>query len=118
MFEHHTQPLLPRRAFVARMLVHWGAGLGILLGSLLLGVVGYHGFERLSWIDALVNSAMLLGGMGPVDTLHTDGGKIFASLYALYSGVVFLVVVGVSFAPVIHRFLHRLHLEAEDASTP
>jgi hypothetical protein len=87
----------------------------IILGSLLLGVLGYHYFEGLAWLDALLNASMLLGGMGPVDVLHTVAGKVFASFYALYSGIIFLVVVGVIFAPLYHRFLHRFHLEMEDS---
>jgi hypothetical protein len=89
--------------------------LGIIMGSLLLGVLGYHYLEGLAWVDALVNASMLLGGMGPVDVLHTVAGKLFASFYALYSGIIFLVVVGVIFAPLYHRFLHRFHLGVEDA---
>jgi hypothetical protein len=111
MFEHRRQPLLSRAAFLRRVARHAGIALGIVFGSLVLGIVGYHSLEGLSWIDALVNAAMLLGGMGPVNELHTDAGKLFAAFYALYSGVVFLVVVAVLFAPLIHRFLHRFHLE-------
>jgi hypothetical protein len=80
-----------------------------------LGVLGDHYLEGLAWIDALVNASMLLGGMGPVDALHTVAGKLFASFYALYSGIIFLVVVGVIFAPLYHRFLHRFHLEVDDS---
>lgn len=80
-------------------------------GALLIGVVGYHVIARLPWIDALLNAAMILGGMGPVDTLHSDGAKIFASGYALFSGVVFIGAIGVFIAPVVHRFFHTLHLE-------
>jgi hypothetical protein len=85
--------------------------IGIDAGSLGLGVLGYRFLEGLSWIDALLNAAMILGGMGPVNELHSTAGKLFASFYALYSGVVFLVVAGVLFAPVVHRFLHYFHLE-------
>lgn len=79
-----------------------------------MGVLGYHLFENLPWIDSLVNAAMILGGMGPVNELHTNGGKLFASFYALYSGIVFLVSVGIILAPLYHRFLHRFHLEEEE----
>jgi hypothetical protein len=117
MFEHHKQPLLPRAAFLRRTVRSATFAFGIVCGSLILGVLGYHGFEGLSWIDALVNAAMLLGGMGPVNELHTTAGKLFAAFYALYSGLVFLVVAGVLFAPLIHRFLHRFHLDSQaDAS--
>jgi hypothetical protein len=113
MFEHHKQPLLTPLDFIKRQLVFLLAALGIIAGSLVLGILGYHYFEHLPWIDALVNAAMLLGGMGPVNELHTNAGKLFASFYALYSGIVFLVSVGVILAPLYHRFLHRFHLEIE-----
>jgi hypothetical protein len=117
MFEHRKQPLLSRGAFLFRILRHAGLGLGIIAGSLGLGILGYRGFEGLSWVDALVNAAMILGGMGPVNELHTNGGKFFASFYALFSGIIFLVVVGVLLVPIFHRFLHRFHLEWESESS-
>jgi len=89
--------------------------IGIISFSLMIGVLGYHYLEGLSWIDALVNAAMLLGGMGPVDPLQTTAGKIFASFYALFSGMVLLVAVGVLIAPIFHRFLHRFHLDLDDS---
>ncbi len=111
IYEHRSQPLLPRLAFLRRLAVHAGVAFGVIAGSLFLGILGYHFLEGLSWLDALVNASMLLGGMGPVNELHTSAGKVFASLYALYSGMVFLVAVGIIFAPVFHRILHRFHLE-------
>ena len=115
MFEHRKQPLLSSREFLIRQLIFLLAAIGIILGSLVMGMVGYHFFENLPWIDSLVNASMLLGGMGPVNVLHTNAGKLFASFYALYSGIVFLVTVGVILAPLYHRFLHRFHLEMEDS---
>jgi hypothetical protein len=112
-YEHKTDPLLPFRQFVVRLVVHASAGLGVIAGSLGLGVLGYHHFEHLPWLDALLNASMILGGMGPVDPVRTSGGKVFASAYALFSGVIFLVVVGLMIAPAAHRVLHRLHLESE-----
>jgi hypothetical protein len=85
----------------------------IILFSLGIGVIGYHYFESMPWIDAVLNASMILGGMGPVDTLQTSAGKIFASFYALYSGIVLLASVGVLAAPIFHRILHRFHLELE-----
>ncbi|HVT18227.1 MAG TPA: hypothetical protein VHQ90_18875 [Thermoanaerobaculia bacterium] len=114
MFEHKGQPLLPRRAFIVRSLRHALFALGFIVASLLLGVAGYHHFERQSFIDSLLNAAMILGGMGPVGELHTTGGKLFASFYALFSGIGFLVIAGVLFAPVIHRFFHKFHLAADE----
>jgi hypothetical protein len=115
MFEHRKQPLLTPREFLIRQLIYLLIALGIIAGSLAMGILGYHFFENLPWIDSLVNAAMLLGGMGPVNELHTNAGKLFASFYALYSGIVFLVSVGVILAPLYHRFLHRFHLETEDS---
>lgn len=115
MFEHRKQPLLSPGDFLIRQLIYLLVALGIIIGSLVMGILGYHFFENLSWIDSLVNASMLLGGMGPVNVLHTNAGKLFASFYALYSGIVFLVSVGVILAPLYHRFLHRFHLETGDS---
>ena len=91
-------------------------------GSLALGVLGYHLVAGLSWIDALVNASMILTGMGPVNEMTTVGAKLFASFYALFSGVAFLTIVAVLLAPAVHRFLHRFHLDlagdAEDGKQP
>ena len=115
MFEHRKQPLLTPREFLIRQLYFLLAAIGIIIGSLVMGVLGYHFIENLAWIDALVNASMILGGMGPVNELHTNAGKLFASLHAAFSGIVFLVSVGVILAPLYHRFLHRFHLEVEDS---
>ena len=112
MFEHRTKPLLPRKVFVLRVLRSLALALGIIGVSLGLGVFGYHFCAGLSWLDALLNAAMILTGMGPVNELHTVVGKLFASFYALFSGVVFITSVAVLLAPVIHRFLHKFHLES------
>ena len=113
MFENRHEPMLSRPAFMRRVARHALIAFGIVVGSLLIGVAGYHFLEGLSWLDSLVNASMLLGGMGPVNELHTDGGKLFASFYALYSGIIFLVIAGVLFAPIYHRFLHRFHLDLD-----
>ena len=86
-------------------------GSGLVVISLAVGMLGYHGFENLSWLDAFLNASMILSGMGPVTSPVTTGGKLFAGIYALYSGFAVLVIAGVIFAPVVHRFLHRFHLE-------
>lgn len=111
MYEHKSEPLLPFRRFARRLLGHFIVALAAIFGSLGIGVVGYHFLERLTWLDALLNASMILGGMGPVDAIRTPAGKLFASFYALFSGVVFLVIVGILIAPIGHRFLHKLHLE-------
>ena len=114
MFEHRRDRLLPRAAFLRRLVRHAGGALALIAASLTIGILGYHFLEGLEWIDALLNAAMILGGMGPVNEIHTVAGKVFASIYALYSGLIVLVVAGVLFAPVFHRFLHRFHLELGD----
>jgi len=118
MFEHRSHRLLSRRAFLRRQAFYAAVSLGIVGGSLLVGMLGYHSLEGMPWIDAFVNAAMLLGGMGPVGELHTYGGKLFAGFYALYCGVVLLLSLGVFFAPVVHRLIHRFHLELDDEDHP
>ena len=119
MYERHHQPLLSRTAFLRRVARHVGTSVGIIAGSLGIGIFGYRFLEHFTWIDALLNASMILGGMGPVGELKTTAGKIFASFYALYSGLIVLVAAGVIFAPVLHRFLHRFHLgEIEHEPTP
>lgn len=114
MYEHRTNPLLPPRQYVKRLAKSGAIGSGLIAVSLALGMLGYHGFEQLAWIDAFVNAAMILSGMGPLAAPATVGGKLFAGCYALYSGLVLLIAAGVLVAPVFHRFLHRFHLEQQD----
>ena len=109
MYERRGEPLLSRTAFVWRVAKHVAAALLLVVGSLVGGMEGYVHFEGLSWLDAFLNAAMLLGGMGPVESPVTPGGKLFAGLYALYAGMVFLVVASLILAPVVHRVLHRFH---------
>jgi len=112
MFEHRSKPLLPRREFYARLARSAAVALLVIAVALGIGMVGYRSFEAMSWVDAFVNAAMILSGMGPVSTLQTDGGKIFAGCYALFSGLAFITSIGVVFAPLFHRFLHKFHLES------
>ena len=114
MYEHRTEPLLSRRAFAIRLARHAGVSMLLILGSLGLGAVGYHLTEDLPWLDAVLNAAMILTGMGPVSPLCHVSGKLFATFYALYSGVAFLAFAGLLVAPVAHRILHRLHLGEAD----
>jgi hypothetical protein len=111
MYEHRHEPLIPRWRFLVRLATHALAAVALVVGALWLGMAGYHWFEGMSWLDAYVNAAMILGGMGPVAELHTTGRKLFAGSYALFSGMVFCVVVGIVFAPVVHRAMHRFHLD-------
>ena len=115
-FEAKFEPLLDRSSFSRRVLKHFMiASLAIAI-SLGVGVIGYREFEGMSWIDALLNASMILGGMGPVDVLHTAGGKLFASIYALFSGLVVLAVMGVLLAPFAHRLMHTFHIDDNDAN--
>jgi len=109
MYESRRQSPLPRALFVRRVGIHFAIAFGLLLGSLAIGMAGYMVFEHLAWRDAFLNAAMLLGGMGPVDAPRSDGGKIFAGLYALYSGLLILVTAGVVLSPVLHRIMHKFH---------
>ena len=109
-FERRHEPLLPRRLFLWR-LARWGAVAGaVVLGSLAIGVCGYHYLGSLPWIDSLLNASMILGGMGPVDSMKSNAAKVFASMYALYSGLALIAVVGLMLTPVIHCFLHKFHI--------
>ncbi len=113
MWEHHHDPLLPRRLFLRRLAKYALISLGLIVASLLIGMAGYAALEGYSWVDAFLNAAMLMGGMGPVGELHTDAGKVFAGVYALYCGLVELVAVGIFAAPIFHRFLHHFHIESQ-----
>jgi len=111
MFEHRSKPLLPRRQFYARLARSAALALLVVAVALAIGMIGYRAFEPMSWVDAFVNAAMILSGMGPVSSLQTDAGKIFAGCYALFSGLAFLTSIGIVFAPAFHRFLHKFHQE-------
>ncbi len=109
MYETKNQPPLPRALFFRRLAGHLSAAAGLLLASLGVGMWGYAYYEHLPWLDAFLNAAMLLGGMGPVDSPRTDGGKLFAGLYALYAGLVFIATAALLFTPVLHRLMHKFH---------
>ena len=114
MYEHRKQHLLSRAEFSKRVGRHGLVALGVLVLGLGIGVVGYHFIAQLSWIDSLLNASMILGGMGPVDPLPTNAAKIFASFYALFSGLAFIGIVSVLLAPFVHRMLHRFHAEERE----
>lgn len=115
MYESHRQPLLPRRRFARRLVLHFGVAVALVAGSLGIGIWGYMAYEGLGSLDAFLNAAMLLGGMGPLHTPQTVGGKVFAGIYALYAGLVFIVTAALMFTPLIHRILHRLHIDEDTA---
>ena len=114
MFEHRSKPLLPRRAFYARLARSFAISAAVIAVALGAGMIGYHTFEKMPWVDAFVNAAMILSGMGPVGSLNTEAGKIFAGCYALFSGLAFVTSIGIIFTPVFHRFLHKFHLETPE----
>ena len=114
MFERKHQKVASIPVFIKRLALCFGTALLLILAALLIGVAGYHWIAGLAWIDALLNASMILGGMGPVDTLTSTGGKVFASAYALFSGLVFIAVMGVVFSPLLHRMLHKFHMDDKD----
>lgn len=116
MFEHRREPLLTRHQFAWRLAKSALAAVGIVAGSLAGGAVGYRVFERMGWVDALYNAAMILTGMGPAATLHSPQAKLFATAYALYSSVVLLGVVALLLGPIAHRVLHRFHLGDDETA--
>lgn len=113
MFERVYEQLLPPYKFVFRMLRSVAFALFIIGLALGLGMWGYHYFEQMNWVDAFVNAAMILSGMGPMGVLATNGGKIFAGFYALFSGLAFILIVGIILAPIVHRLFHKFHLETD-----
>jgi hypothetical protein len=110
-YEHCVQKPLPRRHFINRLVLHAAWGGVAIAASDLLGTLGYHHFAGFNWVDSFLNASMLLGGMGPVGELPNDSAKVFAALFALYSGLVFILLAGLMLAPVFHRVLHHFHWE-------
>jgi hypothetical protein len=109
MYETRAQKPIARRRFARRLALHAAIAFGVIAFSIAIGMAGYCGFEHLSPLDAFLNTAMLLGGMGPVNAPVTPAGKLFAGVFALYAGLVFIVIAALLFAPVLHRVMHRLH---------
>ena len=113
--ERKSEKLLSNAEFVGRMAAFLGAALALIGGALAIGVVGYHVIAGFGWIDSLLNASMILSAMGPVDHVASDGAKIFASIYALFSGIVFITSISIVTVPVFHRVMHRFH--GQDADT-
>lgn len=113
VFEHHRQPLLPKKDFIRRMWRFTLFAALLVIVSWFIGILGYYFFEHMHFIDAMLNAAMIIGGMGPVSQLYTTGGKLFASFYAVFSGVIFLVSMAIFLAPVIHRLMHKFHIQTD-----
>jgi hypothetical protein len=114
MYEPRHRRPIDRHLFYRRLARHAAAAIALLLGSLLGGMAGYEHFEHLPWRDAFLNSAMLLGGMGPVDIPHTPAGKLFAGFFALYAGIIFLISASFVLAPFVHRLLHLFHWDEDE----
>jgi hypothetical protein len=117
-FEHRHHNPLPFALFRRRLMAYGTLAAALVIGSLLAGVAGYRAFEHMSGVDAFLNAAMIMSGMGPAGELNTTHGKIFASLYALYAGLVLVTAMGLLVAPVAHRILHRFHAEGAEHPTP
>jgi hypothetical protein len=113
MFEHSKTKLAPKRVFRFRLLKFSLLSLGIFAFSLSVGIFGYHFLADLGWVDSFLNASMILGGMGPVDLLMTRQAKIFAGLYSLFSGVAFLSSMAIFLTPILHRFLHKFHIDVD-----
>ncbi len=113
MYEPKHRPLAPKEIFFARLARHIVVAGFVIAASLAIGTIGYHSLDQLAWVDAFLNASMILGGMGPVDPLHSTPAKLFAAAYALYAGFVLLICVSIIIAPVFHRLLHRFHLESK-----
>jgi hypothetical protein len=116
MFEPRSKPLLPRRLFYARLGRCALVSLAVVMVALGIGMTGYRVFEKMSWVDAFANAAMILSGMGPLGNLTTNAGKIFAGIYALFSGLTFITAMGIVMTPLFHRFIHKFHLETPERS--
>ncbi len=114
MFERKQEKLAPAGLFIRRLAACMAVAGLLAAFALLVGVVGYHWLTGLDWVDALLNASMILGGMGPVDALRDNAAKVFASAYALFSGLVFIAVMGITLSPVAHRMLHKFHLDEGD----
>jgi hypothetical protein len=117
MYERRADLLLSRAKFLRRLSKHALFATGLLAASLGIGVLGYRSFEGMPWLDALLNASMILGGMGPVDPLKSTNAKLFASFYALFSGVIFLGASGILLAPIVHRVLHQFHLDVTESDS-
>jgi hypothetical protein len=113
-YERRGDDLAPRSIFIRRMLGATGLALALILISLGVGIAGYHFLAGLNFIDSLLEASMILGGMGPVKELHRDVAKIFASIYALYSGLLILALMGIVLSPVVHRVMHKFHVDEKD----
>jgi hypothetical protein len=113
-FERRNEKLAPRSVFIKRLLVAELFALGLIAVALMIGIAGYHFIAGFGWIDSLLEASMILGGMGPIKELPNDTAKVFASIYALFSGLVFIGLMGIVLGPVVHRIMHKFHVDEKD----
>ena len=114
MYERRHDQLAPRSVFVKRIVASLAVALGLICVALLIGIAGYHFLAGFNWIDSLLEASMILGGMGPIKELPSDAAKIFASIYALFSGLLLIAMMGIILSPVIHRVMHKFHVDEKD----
>ena len=114
MLEQKSQKIIPVSVFLRRLAGYIGVAILVILTALLIGIAGYHWIAGLGWVDALLNASMILGGMGPVNLLTNTAAKLFASAYALFSGLMFIAVMGIVLTPIAHRILHKFHMDEKD----
>lgn len=114
MFERRHQKIAPVSVFMRRLAGYIGIAILLISVALFIGIAGYHWLDGLGWVDSLLNASMILGGMGPVNPLTNASAKVFASVYALFSGLVFIAVIAIVFSPIIHRLLHKFHIDDKD----
>jgi hypothetical protein len=113
-YERRADELAPRSIFIKRIVGSLGIALCVIAAALTIGIAGYHFIAGFNWIDSLLEASMILGGMGPVNEMHGDGPKIFASIYALFSGLIVIALMGIMLSPVVHRVMHKFHVDEED----
>jgi hypothetical protein len=114
MYEHKDEPLLNKEKFTQRLWRNILLAALLIAISLLVGMGGYHYFGELPWIDSFLNASMILTGMGPVDRMNCEAGKLFAAFYSLFSGIAFLTTIGVILAPLLHRGMHKFHISNDN----
>jgi Trk-type K+ transport system membrane component len=114
MFERRHEELAPVPVFLKRIIVSMLIALGVILIALLIGIAGYHFLAGFNFVDSLLEASMILGGMGPVNELPNDAAKVFASIYALFSGLILIALMGIILAPVAHRVMHKFHVDEKD----
>jgi len=115
-YERRHDKLAPRSVFIKRLIAALAVALGLILVALMVGIVGYHSIAGFNWVDSLLEASMILGGMGPIKELPSDGAKVFASIYALFSGIIFIGVMGIILSPVVHRIMHKFHVDEKDVT--